>query len=107
VLGRRSDRWRKADVSTEAIVSSDNRGLINGAVPAVHGALLDYACTGHARPMTALRCDRATPSTMSARSSSWQRDGEAPAARLIAVSPRRSRHSMCRAPQSDRGGRTA
>jgi hypothetical protein len=51
---RQGDRWRNAESSTEAIVSSDDPQRIKGAAPAVQGALPDYAVKQESR-----RLDRA------------------------------------------------
>jgi hypothetical protein len=42
-FGRRSDRRRNAEASMEAIVSSNHRRRMKGAVPTVAGALLNRA----------------------------------------------------------------
>jgi hypothetical protein len=41
--GRQGDRRRNGDISTEAIVSSDDRRRMKGAAPAIRCALFDHA----------------------------------------------------------------
>ena len=61
LLRRQGDRWRNADSSTEALVSSDDPRRIKGVAPAIQGAPSDCAYTGHGRIVTALLDEQVHP----------------------------------------------